>query len=95
MKVVKIFLALALIMGFPIIGISAEFFDMGHSVIFTPVCYIDAFVGVGLIFGFADYKQRPKWIGNVSPRTDPSINQNWIVFFISLIINLTVANLCG
>lgn len=95
MKPVKILLALALIMGFPIIGISAEFFDLGHSVILTPFCYADAFIGVGLIFGFADYKQRPKWIGNVEPRNMPSINQNWAVFFIALIINLTVANLCG
>ena len=86
---------MALMVGFPCPIISAELLDMQHAVWFTPICFVSAFIGTSLIFGIEKFKDRPKWIGNVDETTIPHINQAWAVFFISLIINLTLANLCG
>lgn len=95
MKIAKIILALVLMIGVPQVIISTELLDMGHSLLFTPLSYFNAFVGTALIFGWAGFKDRPKYIGNIdNNKTVPHINQNWAVFFITLIINLTVSNLC-
>lgn len=96
MKQLKISIALLLMIGFPNAMVSVYFLDMGHSVLLAPLSYVCAFIGTGLIYGFEDFTDQPKYIGNVDNNyTKPRINQNWIVFFICLIINLTVANLCG
>ena len=95
LKVPKIFLAMLLMIGAPCPIISAELLDMGHAVWFTPICFVSAFGGVALIFGVESFKKWPKFIGNVDNVTKPDINQTWAVFFISLIFNLTLANLCG
>ena len=94
-KIPRIFIAMLLMIGAPCPIISAELLDMGHAVWFTPICFVSAFIGVGMIFGFSEFLDKPKWIGNVDKTTMPHINQAWAVLFISLIINLTVANLCG
>lgn len=94
-KIPKIFLSMALMIGVPCPVISAELLDMGHAVWFTPICFVSAFVGTASIFGIDTFKDKPKWIGNVDQSIMPHINQTWAVFFISLIFNLTVANLCG
>ena len=94
-KLPKIFLAMLLLIGAPCPIISAEFMDMGHAVWFTPLCYMSAFTGTALIFGLSSFRDRPKHIGNVDQSIKPKINQTWAVFFISLIFNLTAANLCG
>jgi hypothetical protein len=94
-KVPKIFLAMLLIIGAPCPIISAELLDMQHAVWFAPICFVSAFIGVALIFGVESFKDKPKWIGNIGESTMPHINQTWAVFFISLIANLTFANLCG
>jgi hypothetical protein len=90
----KMLIALPLIIGFPCPLISAELLQMNHAVWFTPICYASAFIGVGLVFGFQTYYPRPKMIGNLNQDIKPQINQTWVVFFISLICNLTFANLC-
>ena len=95
MKIVKIFIAMLLMIGAPCPIISAEFLEMQHSVAFAPLSLISAFIGVGLIFGFETYKDKPKYIGNVDKTTMPHINQTWAVFFISAICNLLMANLTG
>ena len=96
MKIVKIFLSLVLIIGFPQIIISTQLLDMGHTLLFTPLSYFNAFVGTAILFGLSGFRDRPKYIGNIDNNyTKPYINQNWAIFFISLIINLTVANLCN
>lgn len=95
MKIVKIFIAMLLMIGTPCPIISAELLQMEHRVWFTPICFVSAFIGVALIFGVKSFKDRPKWIGNIDDTTMPHINQAWAVFFISLIFNLTMANLCG
>lgn len=93
---VKVLFALLLMVGVPIVGLSVGVLDMGHAVWLTPICYLDAFLGTALLFGLQGFKSRPKFIGNIdNNRTMPVINQNWAVFFITLIINLTIANLCG
>ena len=95
MKYAKIILSLILMIGVPQVIISTELLDMGHSLLFTPLSYFNAFVGTALTFGLEGFKDRPKHIGNIdNNQTVPKINQNWIVFFITLIINLTVSNLC-
>jgi hypothetical protein len=96
MKIVKIILALILMIGFPQVIISAELLDMGHTLLFTPLSYFNAFVGTAILFGLSGFRDRPKYIGNIDNNyTKPYINQNWAVFFITLVINLTVSNLCG
>ena len=76
--------------------ISVSFFESEHRVILTPIAILSAFVGTGLMFGFSNYRTRPKHIGNFDKdNIKPDINQTWMVFFITLIINLFFANLCG
>ena len=96
MKAIKIFLSLILMIGIPQVIISAELLDMGHTLLFTPLSYFNAFVGTAILFGISGFADKPKYIGNIdNNQTMPHINQNWAIFFITLIINLTVSNLCG
>jgi hypothetical protein len=95
MKPLKIFASLLLMIGFPIAVLSVFAFDGEHSVWFIPVAFICAFTGTALVFGLSGFKNKPKYIGNINDGTLPEINQNWAVFFITLIINLLIANLCG
>jgi hypothetical protein len=76
-------------MPFPIL-----FTDWDHQIWFTPLAYLSAFIGAGLTHGFDNYRTRPYHIGNFDEDgINPKINQTWMMFFISLIINLTVINL--
>ena len=95
LKIFKIIISLCLMIGIPQVIISTEVLEMGHSILFTPLSYLNAFIGTGLIFSFGGFRTRPSHIGNIDSTTIPKINQNWAVLFITLIINLTVANLCG
>jgi hypothetical protein len=95
MKTVKTIIGLILMIGIPQVIISTELLDMGHSLLFTPLSYLNAYIGTALLFGREGFKDRPKHIGNMdNNQTKPVINQNWAVLFISLVINLTVSNLC-
>lgn len=94
-NVPKIFLAMLLLIGAPCPIISAELLDMGHAIWFTPICFVSAFIGTSIIFGASSFRDRPMNIGNVDQTIRPKINQTWAVFFISLVFNLTAANLCG
>lgn len=93
MKKLKRILSLPFLLGmfFPILFANSE---EGHQVWFAGLAYIFAFIGAGLSMDFKEFKIEPKHIGNL-PKDGimPIINQTWIIFFISLIINLTVANL--
>lgn len=95
MKIVKILIALPLMIGIPIPIISTELLNNQHSILFAPLSIVFAFVGTALIYGISDFKQEPRCIGNLDKKIMPVINQNWMIFFITLIINLLVANLCG
>jgi len=96
MKVVKIFLSLAFMVGLPQVIISSELLDYGHSLLFTPLSFLNAFIGTALTYGTVGFKTAPKGIGNIdNNKTVPQINQTWAMFFISLIANLTVSNLCN
>jgi len=91
MKNIKRILGLPLIIGmpFPIL-----FADQDHQIWYAVLAYLFAFIGAGLTMGFSNYKTRPYHIGNMdSDNIQPKINQTWMIFFIALIINLTVANL--
>lgn len=95
MKIIKILLALPLFIGIPIPIISVSFYNNEHSVVFTAIAFACAFIATAMVYGISDFRHEPKFIGNIDKITMPVINQNWMVFFISLIINLIVANLCG
>lgn len=95
MKILKILFALPLLIGMPIPIISITYYNNEHSVIFTPIAIACAFIGTSLIYGTNDFIHEPKCIGNIDKKIMPVINQNWMMFFITLIINLLVANLCG
>lgn len=70
------------------------FANYEHQVWFVLVAYLSAFVGTGLTFGFSNFRTRPTQIGNFDDDgIMPKINQTWMIFFISLVINLTFANL--
>jgi len=91
MKTLKRILGLPLIIGipFPIL-----FADKDHQMWYVVLAYLFAFIGAGLTMGFSNFKTRPYHIGNFDEDgVKPQINQAWIIFFIALIINLTVANL--
>jgi hypothetical protein len=76
-------------MPFPIL-----FANWQHQFWFTALAYAFAFIGVGILQGFGNYRTRPQHIGNFDGEgINPKINQTWMMFFISLVINLTVANL--
>jgi len=93
---IKIIISLMLMVGFICPIISVYFFDDGHSVLFAPISVLTSFVGTGLMFGFGNFRTLPKHIGNFDKdNVVPKINQTWIIFFISLILNLFFSNLCG
>jgi hypothetical protein len=91
MKTIKRILGLPLMIGipFPILFANQE-----HHPWFAALAFAFAFIGTGLTMGFSNFKTKPTHIGNFDEDgVKPSINQTWVVFFISLIIDLTVANL--
>jgi len=95
MKALKIFLVyikLALVIGLVPLVISLTLLEGQQSTILVPVGYLSAFIGSGSLFGFKNYKDRPKYIGNFEDDL-PYINQTYAFFFISLILNLTVIGL--
>lgn len=76
--------------------LSVYLYESEHRVIFTPIAVLSAFIGTGLMFGFSNFRTKPKHIGNFDKdNIKPDINQTWMMFFITLIINLLFANLCG
>lgn len=95
MKILKILIALPLMIGMPMPIISTELMDNQHSILFAPMSILFAFIGTSLIYGTSGFKQQPKYIGNIDSKVMPVINQTWMIFFITLIINLLIANLCG
>ncbi len=96
LNILKVFISLFLMVGAlcPILSVSV--FNDEHSVLFAPISVLSAFIGTGLMFGFGNYRTRPQHIGNFdSDGVIPKINQTWMMFFITLSINLFFANLCG
>jgi hypothetical protein len=95
MKKVFILIALMFILGFPNLILFLTVFQHTHSVWLVFTSFGSAFIGTGIIYGFSDFSDEPRFIGNIDNNyTKPRINQNWAIFFISLVINLTVANFC-
>lgn len=93
---IKIIISLMLIVGFVSPILSVYFFNEEHSILFAPISLVTSFIGTGLLFGFSNFRTLPKHIGNFDKdNVVPKINQTWIIFFISLILNLFFANLCG
>jgi len=95
MKIIKIIISLFLMIGVISPILSVFIYNNEHRVIFTPISILSAFIGTGLMFGFKGFKTEPKYIGNLDETTQPVINQTWMVFFIALVWNLLMANLCG
>jgi hypothetical protein len=93
MKKIRRILSIPFLLGmfFPIFFANSE---EGHKMWFAALAYLFAFIGAGLAMDFKEFKVKPKHIGNF-PESGimPIINQTWMLFYISLVINLTVANL--
>jgi hypothetical protein len=91
METLKKFFGLIFLIGLPFPLLFANY---EHQIWFVLLAYLFSFVGTGLIFGFSNFRTRPTQIGNFDDDgIMPKINQTWMIFFISLVINLTVANL--
>lgn len=91
MKTIKTLVGLFFMIGmpFPIL-----FADQPHQIYFTTLAYVFSFLGTGILYGFSNFRTRPEHIGNFDDdKITPKINQTWMMWFISAVINLTVANL--
>lgn len=95
LNTIKTALALALMCGIPTAVSSVVLFNEEHSVWLAVIGTLSAFLGVRLSYGMEGFYEHPKHIGNIDNSIRPVINQNWIMFLITLIINLMVANLAG
>jgi hypothetical protein len=74
-------------MPFPIL------FPDTHQWWFGFMGLLSAFIGSGITFGFSGYTVGPKKIGNLDGKTEPIINQVWMMFFISAVVNLFWASI--
>ena len=92
---IKTILALAFMCGIPTAVSSVVLFNEEHSIWLGVIGIVSAFLGVTLSYGIKLFYEHPKHIGNLYYRIRPVINQNWIMFLITLIINLMIANLAG
>ena len=95
LKTIKTIFSLALMCGIPTAVSSVVLFNEEHSVWLAVIGSVSAFLGVRLSYGIEGFYEHPKHIGNLDNKIRPVINQNWIMFLITLIINLMVANLAG
>lgn len=68
------------------------FFPDTHYWFFGFVGLLSAFIGSGITFGFSGYKTAPRYIGNLDSEIQPKINQVWMMFFISAVVNLLFAS---
>ena len=59
-----------------------------HEWYFGFIGLLSAFIGSGITYGFSNYKIHPRYFGDLTGKTDPKINQVWMMFFISAIVNL-------
>jgi hypothetical protein len=88
MKVIKNLVGMFFMIGMPF----PIFFPDTHYWYFGFVGLLSAFIGSGITFGFNGYKVAPKKIGNLDGKTEPIINQVWMMFFISAVVNLLFAS---
>jgi hypothetical protein len=95
LKTVKALIALPLMCGIPVAVCSVALFNESHSVWLAVIGTLSAFLGVRISYGMEGFYEHPKHIGNIDNKIRPVINQNWIMFLITLIINLMIANLAG
>lgn len=95
LKTIKTIFALAFMCGIPVAVCSVTLFNEEHSVWLGVIGTVSAFLGVRLSYGMEGFYEHPKHIGNIDNSIRPVINQNWIMFLITLIINLMIANLAG
>jgi hypothetical protein len=91
MKQVKWLIGAAFMVGMPFPILLT---DYPHQWWFAFVALASAFIGSGIIFGFSKYKTLIQHFGDLSDTPlNPKINQVWLGFFISAVINLFWANM--
>jgi hypothetical protein len=88
MKVIKNLVGMFFMIGMPF----PIFFPDTHYWYFGFVGLLSAFIGSGITFGFSGYRTHPKHIGNFDNEIQPKINQVWMMFFISAVVNLLFAS---
>jgi hypothetical protein len=53
---------------------------------------LSAFIGSGITYGFSNYATHPKHFGSLDGKTEPKINQVWMMFFVSALVNMLWAS---
>lgn len=64
------------------------FFPDTHEWYFGFIGLLSAFIGSGIVYGFSNYTTHPRYFGNLDSEIQPKVNQVWMMFFISAIVNL-------
>jgi hypothetical protein len=59
-----------------------------HKWYFGFLSLLFAFIGSGLTYGFSNYRTHPRDFGDLNGKYQPKINQVWMMFFVSSVINL-------
>ena len=59
-----------------------------HQWYFGFIGLLSAFIGSGITYGFSNYTTHPKYFGSLDGKTEPIINQVWMMFFVSAVVNL-------
>jgi hypothetical protein len=59
-----------------------------HQWYFGFIGLLSAFIGSGITYGFSGYRTNPKYFGSLDGKTEPIINQVWMMFFVSAVVNL-------
>lgn len=84
MKQIKSLIGIFFMIGMPF----PLFFPDVHEWYFGFIGLLSAFIGSGITFGFSNYRTHPRYIGNSDSDIHPKINQVWMMFFVSAVVNL-------
>jgi hypothetical protein len=89
MKVIKNLVGMFFMIGMPF----PLLFPDTHQWYFGFIGLLSAFIGSGITFGFDGYRTNPKHFGSTDGKTEPKINQVWMMFFVAAVVNLFWASL--
>lgn len=85
MKQLKWLIGMFFMIGMPF----PLFFPDTHQWYFGFIGLLSAFIGSGITYGFGGYRTHPKHFGDLNENPKPPvINQVWMMFFVSAVVNL-------
>lgn len=88
MKQLKWLIGMFFMIGLPF----PVFFPDTHYWYFGFIGLLSAFIGSGITYGFSNYATHPRRFGDLTGKVEPKINQVWMMFFISAVVNLLFAS---